>query len=117
MHGPATRLIRKQGSEYTIRNASGGGGRDTPDYSDDGTLTATIERRTQTPDTTTDSGGEDVMSDLELRAVYDSASTTIREQGAADYPSKLVHPDGQTYRVVATFPEDGGVTVITVERE
>jgi len=115
MHGPAQRLIHQRGSDYTIRNASGGGGRDTPSYSDDGTLTAVLERRTR-PSIVEISGGEEVESELELRAVYDSSTTTIVEAGQSDYPSKLEHPDGQTYRVLATYPEDSGVTVITVER-
>jgi hypothetical protein len=117
MHGPAQRLIRQRGTEYTVRNASGGsGGRDTPSYSDDGTLTAVLERQSRTPAVVTTSGGEDVESDLELRAVDDASTTTIVEAGQSDYPTKLVHPEGQTYRVLATYPEDSGVTVIAVER-
>ena len=115
MHGPAQRLIRSHGVEYQLRNASGGGGRDTPDYSDDGTLVGVLEQRGM-PRTATDSAGTEVESDLEIRAVVDGQ--TLREAGSADgYPTKLVHPDGQTYRLLATFPEDSGVTVLTVVRD
>jgi len=117
MKGATRQAIAAVGTEFTIRNASGGsGGRDTPSYSDDGTLVATLERRSRTPAIVTTSGGEEVESSLELRAVYNASTTTIVEAGQADYPTKLVHPDGQTYRVLATHPEDSGVTVIAVER-
>jgi hypothetical protein len=116
--GAVSRLIESEGKEYTIRNASGGGGRDSPDYSDDGTLVGVIERRTRSASVETLSSGEEVESDLEIRAVYDSGSTTIREQGHSDgYPTKLVHPNGQTYEVVATFDEDAGVTILSVVRD
>jgi hypothetical protein len=115
MHGPAQRLIQKQGSEYHVRNASGGGGRDTPSYGDDGTLVAVLEQR-GTPQTVQNSDGTEVEADLELRAVPDGA--TLREAGSADgYPTKLVHPQGQTYRLLATFVEDSCVTVLTVVRD
>jgi hypothetical protein len=45
MNGPAHRLIRSEGAEYTVRNAPGGGGRDTPDYSDDGIVVGVLEQR------------------------------------------------------------------------
>lgn len=116
MHGPAQRLIQSHGSEYQLRNASGGGGRDIPNYSDDGTLVGVLEQRGM-PRTVSDSAGEDVEADLEIRAVTDD-STTLREAGSADgYPTKLVHPSGQTYRLLATFPEDSNVTVLTVVRD
>jgi hypothetical protein len=117
MHGPAQRLIRQRGSEYTIRNASGGsGGRDTPSYSDDGTLTAVLERLRGTT-TVTNSGGTEIETDLKLRAVTGSG-TTIREAGDADgYPTKLDHPDGLTYRIMERHPEDSGVTVLLVVRD
>lgn len=116
MQGPAQRLILARGSDYTIRNASGGGGRDTPNYSDDGTLTGVIEQRGM-PRTVTDSDGTEIDADLEIRSVPESG-TTIREAGeSGGYPTKLVHPDGQTYRVLATHPEDSGVTVLTVVRD
>lgn len=115
MHGPVLRLIKQQGSEYTIRNASGGGGRDVPNYSDDGTIVGVIERRSRAPGTASTSAGEEIDSTLEIRAVVDGQ--TIREAGEADYPTKLVHPDGRTYEVVASFPEDSGVTVLTVVRD
>jgi hypothetical protein len=116
MNGPAHRLIRSQGVKYTVRNAPGGGGRDTPDYNDDGTVVGVLEQRGM-PRTATDSSGADVEADLEIRAVPED-SVTIREAGSADgYPTKLVHPQGQTYRVLARFPEDSGVTVLTVVRD
>lgn len=114
MHGPIQRQIQQRGRTYTVRNATGGsGGRDTPDYSDDGSLQGVLERRGM-PRTTTDSNGEDVEADLEVRAVVDSG-TTIQPAGTANgYPTKLVHPDGPTYRVLDNQPEDSGVTVLTV---
>lgn len=113
MHGPIERHIRQQGVTYTIRNASGGGGRDVPSYTDDGTLTGVLERRSQAQ-VTTDSAGEEVQTDLELRAIPDS-SLSIQPAGSADgYPTILVHPDGYVYRVVDVFPEDSGVTVLTL---
>lgn len=116
MHGPAQRLIKKRGREYTVRNASGGGGgRDVPDYSDDGTLVGVLEQRGR-PTTVTDSSGEEVESDLEIRAV--DVTPAIREAGsAAGPPTKLAHPDGQTFEVLAKHPEDSGVTVLTVVRD
>jgi hypothetical protein len=116
MHGPIVRMIKKQGAEYTVRNADGSGGRDTADYSDDGTVVGVLEQRGM-PRTATDSSGTDVESDLEIRVIPDD-SVPIREAGSADgYPTKLVHPQGQTYRVLATMPEDSGVTVLTVVRD
>jgi hypothetical protein len=114
MHGPAQRLIKSRGTEYTVRNASGGGGRSSPDYSEDGTLTGVLERRTR-PTVETLSSGETVESELEIRAV--DVAPTIVGQGGSDYPSKLVHPDGQTFEVVTSHPEDSGVTVLTVVRD
>jgi len=115
MHGPTQRLIQKQGVKYQVRNAGGGGGRDTPSYGDDGTLVGVLEQR-GIPQTVTDSDGTEVESDLELRTLPDNV--TLREAGSADgYPTKLVHPSGQTYRLLATFPEDSGVTVLTVVRD
>jgi hypothetical protein len=117
MPGATRRLIQQAGTDYTVRNATGGGGgRDIPSYQDDGTLRATIERR-GLPRTVTDSAGEEVEADLELRAVPDD-DVTIQAAGTADgYPTLLVHPDGQTYRVVDHHTEDGGVTVLTVVRD
>jgi hypothetical protein len=115
MQGPIQRMLEQQGVEYQLRNASGGGGRDTPTYSDDGTLVGVLEQRGM-PRTVADSSGEDVEADLELRTVLDGQ--TIREAGSADgYPTKLVHPQGQTFEVLASFPEDSGVTVLTVVRD
>jgi hypothetical protein len=116
MHGPAARLIQSRGLEYTVRNASGGGGRDTPSYSEDGTLVAVLERRSRSGQTATDSDGTEVDVDLEFRAVPDE-SVTIREAGSADgYPTLLEHPNGRTYRVIAETPEDSGVTALSVVR-
>jgi len=116
--GAVSRLIESEGEDYTIRNATGGGGgRDVPDYSDDGTLTGVLELRSRTAQTTTDSSGEEVETNLIVRAVVDS-STTIREAGeSGGWPTLLDHPDGQTYRVVAKFSEDSGVTVLSVVRD
>ena len=107
-------MLQSRGVEYTLRNASGGGGRSSPDYSDDGTLTGALERRTR-PTVETLSSGETVESELEIRAV--DIGPTIVGQGNSDYPSKLVHPDGQTFEVVTTHPEDSGVTVMSVVRD
>lgn len=115
MTGAIQRLIRQQGREYTIRNATDDGSdRSTPDYSDDGTLTGVLERRSRTASIDSLSSGEELESALELRTVLDNQ--TVREVGEVDYPTKLVHPDGQTYRVLARFPEDSGVTVLSLER-
>lgn len=116
MQGPAARLIAILGVEYTIRNASGGaGGRDTPDYSDDGTVTGVLEQRGMAR-TSTDSAGEEVDSDLGIRAVLDGQ--TILPAGTADgYPTLLVHPNGITYRVVDHHPEDSDVDVLSVVRD
>lgn len=115
MHGPVQRLVKSRGNEYTVRNASGGGGRDSPNYSDDGTLTGVLERRSRTPQVAKLSSGEELESDLEIRAV--DVTPTIVGRGESGYPSKLVHPDGHTYEVVATYPEDSGVTVLSVVRD
>lgn len=115
MHGAARRLIRSQGREYTVRNATGGEGRTTPDYSDDGTVVAVLERRSR-PSVEDISSGEAVETDLELRAVVDGV--TIRGKGDTDgQPTKLVHPDGRTFEAVTTYPEDSGVSVIPVVRD
>ena len=112
MHGAIHRMIQSQGREYTIRNASGGGGRDTPSYSDDGTLVAVLERR-GLPRTVTDSDGTEVKADIEIRTVPGDA-VTIRQAGSADgYPTKLAGPTA-TYRVLHKHVEDSDVTVLTV---
>jgi hypothetical protein len=116
MIGPQARNIRQRGKTYTIRNATDSGGdRTAPSYSDDGTLTGVLERRGMATVETLSSGDE-VETDLEIRAVVDS-STTIVEAGSDDYPTKLDHPSGLTYRVLARYPEDSGVDVLSVERE
>lgn len=112
MHGPAQRLIARQGEPYTIRNSTGGGDRSLPTYTDDGTLVAVIERR-NVPRTLTDSGGTEVKADLELRAVLD-ATTEITPAGASEHPTRLVGPSGRAYRVVDEHIEDSGVTVLRV---
>lgn len=115
MHGPAQRLILAHGSEYKIRNAPGGGGRDTPSYVDDGTLVGVLERLQGMPRTVTDSSGAGVEADLEIRSIP-ADGTTIREAGAGDgHPTKLAGgPAGKTYRVLHQHVEDGGVTALTV---
>ncbi|WP_323190457.1 hypothetical protein [Halostella sp. PRR32] len=113
MHGPVARMIQSRGSEYQLQNASGGGGRDTPSYADDGTIVGVLESRGM-PQTVTNSDGQEIETDLEIRAVPDD-TTTLREAGSADgYPTLLEHPSGKTYRLLDTLPEDGGVTVLTV---
>lgn len=117
MRGPARRLILAQGREYTVRNTpegAGGGGRDTPTYSDDGSVIGVLEQRGM-PRTVTDSSGSDIQTDLEIRVV-ESGGISFHGSGETNYPSKLVHPSGQTYTVVASFPEDSGVTVLAVVR-
>jgi hypothetical protein len=113
MHGPIARLIRSQGREYQLQNASGGGGRSTPSYSDDGTLVGVLERRGR-PQTATDSSGTEVETDLEIRAAPDD-ETMLRPAGSADgHPTLLEHPTGAEYRLLDVHEEDGGVTVLTV---
>lgn len=114
MHGAIARLIKSRGKEYQIQNASGGGGRDTPSYSDDvAYLFGVLERRGR-PQTATDSSGTEVETDLEIRAVPDD-ETMLRPAGSADgYPTLLEHPTGAEYRLLDVHEEDGGVTVLTV---
>lgn len=113
MQGPAQRLIKKQGKDYTIRNATGGGDRDLPSYSDDGTLTAVLERRGR-PRTVTDSAGTELEADLEIRAIVGSSTTIKTADDTDSYPTRLIHPNGTTYRVLQQHEEDGGVTVLPV---
>ncbi|WP_135535376.1 hypothetical protein [Halostella pelagica] len=113
MLGPIARLIQSQGREYQLRNASGGGGRSTPSYGDDGTIVGVLERRGR-PQTATDSSGTEVETDLEIRAVPDD-TTTLRPAGSNDgYPTLLEHPTGAEYRLLDMHEEDGGMTVLTV---
>jgi len=113
MHGAIARLIKSRGKEYQLQNASGGGGRDTPSYSDDGAIVGVLERRGR-PQTATDSSGTEVETDLEIRAVPDD-ETMLRPAGSADgYPTLLEHPTGAEYRLLDVHEEDGGVTVLTV---
>jgi hypothetical protein len=117
MHGPAQRHIRQRGTEYEVRNATGSGSDlDMPNYSKTNTLVGTLEQRQRTPSVEGQSSGEDIDRELEVRAVYDTSQVTIREQGESDYPTILRHSSGRDYRVIATHPEDSGVTVIAVER-
>jgi hypothetical protein len=116
MIGPQTRNIRQRGKTYTIRNASDSNSdRTVPSYSDDGTLVGVLERRSQ-PTVVTLPSGDEIETELQLRAVIDSG-TTIVEAGSDDYPTKLDHPSGLTYRVLVRHPEDSGVDVLSVERE
>jgi hypothetical protein len=116
MIGPQARNIRQRGVEYTIRNATDSSGdRTTPSYSDDGTLVGVLERRGMATVETLSSGDE-VETDLELRAVVDDSGALV-EAAEDDWPTKLEHPDGLVYRVLAKYPEDSGVTVLTLERE
>lgn len=113
MKGAARRLILAQGSTYTVRNATGEGGRNTPSYEDDGTLTGILEQRPGMPNTTRDSSGREVEASLNIRAIVDG--TTIRTaDDTSGYPTRLVHPSGATYEVVDSHLEDSGVTVMMV---
>ena len=116
--GPAARLIRRRGQEYTIRNGTAGGdARSTPTYSDDGTIQAVLERRSGQPVADQASDGTDIDSTLELRCVLEGTET-IREAGSATgAPTKLVAPDGRSFEVVARHREDSGVAVLTVRRD
>jgi hypothetical protein len=110
------RLIKKRGARYTVRNAdrdTTSGARATPSYRDDGTVTGVLERGPR-PDVVVDTDGTGVEADLQLRCIDPHG---IREAGSADgYPTRLRHPDGQTYRVEASYQEDSGVTVLSLER-
>ena len=119
MLGPIARMIQSQGVEYTVRNATGvGGGRSTPDYAPDDTIVGVLERRTSAgARTATDSDGTEVETDLEIRAVPDDDVDLIPAGSADGYPSLLDHPSGQTYRLLDTYPEDSGVTALTVVTE
>lgn len=113
MHGPISRMIKRQGRQYTVKNADGSGGRSTPSYEPDGTLRGVLESRGM-PQTATDSDGTEVETDLEIRSVPDD-ETTLRPAGSADgYPTLLKHPTGAEYRLLDRHEEDGGVTVLTV---
>lgn len=116
MHGPIQRMIQSQGVEYDVHNTDGGDGdRQTPSYEPDGTLVGVLERRSR-PTAETLSSGEEVAVDLEVRSIPDD-TTTIVGAGESDWPTRLKHPDGQTYEVVASYPEDSGVTVLTVVQD
>ena len=119
MLGPIARMIRSQGNEFDVRNAEGdGGGRSTPSYAADGMIVGVLERRTSAgARTATDSDGTEVETDLEIRAVPDDGVTLIPAGSADGYPTLLDHPSGQTYRLLDTYPEDSGVTALTVVTE
>lgn len=115
MLGPIARMIQSQGREYDVYNADGGGGRSTPSYGDepDATFTGVLESRGR-PQTGTDSDGNEIETDLEIRGVPD-AGTTIWPMGSNNgYPTKLEHPNGTEYDVVNKHEEDGGVLVLAV---
>lgn len=112
MQGAIKQLIRSQGSEFDVQNATGGSGRDVPSYSKDGTLIGVLDRRGQ-PRTVTDTDGTEVEADLEIRAILDG-TISINDVDEAGYPTRLVHPSGERYRVMHTYSEDSGVSVLTV---
>lgn len=113
MYGPIARMIQSQGREYQLQNASGGGGRNTPSYSGDGSVIGVLESRGM-PQTATNSDGTEVETDLEIRAVPDD-TTTLRPAGSADgYPTLLQHPTGAEYRLLDMHEDDAGVAVLTV---
>lgn len=115
MRGPARRMILAQGREYAVRNTATGssGGRDTPSYSDAGAIRGVLEQRGM-PRTVKASDGTGIQTDLEIRAVK-SGDVILRGAGDPDgYPTHLLHPSGETYEVVAVFPEDSGVSVLSV---
>lgn len=113
MYGAIQRMIKSQGREYQLQNATGGGGRSTPSYSDDGTIVGVLESRGM-PQTATNSDGTEVETDLEIRSVPDDG-TTLRPAGCDEgYPTLLEHPSGAEYRLLDMHEEDGGVTVLTV---
>jgi len=120
MLGPIARLIQSEGLEYGVYNATGTGGRTTPDYGDDPevTIAGVLERRTSAgARTVTNSDGTEVETDLEIRAAPDD-SITLRPAGSADgYPTLLEHPDGHRYRLLDAYAEDSGVTALTVVTE
>lgn len=114
MTGPERRLIKQMGKDYTVKNASGGsGGRELPSYSGSNTVTAVLERRGM-PKAETQSDGTEVETDLELRAIVPSGMTITPAGESSNAPTKLEHPNGTMYRVLATHEADSGVDVLTV---
>jgi hypothetical protein len=117
MDATTRRLIRDRGTRYTVENADRDttrGARDTPTYRDDGTIVGVLQRGDPRPDVSIDSDGTALEGELQLRCI-DPAE--VREAGSADgYPTRLRHPDGRTYRVEASYREDSGVTVLSLER-
>lgn len=112
MKGAIESLIQHEGEDYTVRNATASGARDAATYSDDGTIRAVLEQRSR-PRTVTDSAGTEIEADRELRAIVDSGQT-LRTADADNPPSKLVHPDGPTYRLLDRHYEDSAVDVLLV---
>lgn len=115
MEGATYRTILKMGKTYTIQNPTGGsGGTDTPDYEEDGAITGVIERRS-IPQFFTDSAGIERETDVQIRSVIRDDSLTFYEMGEENqYPSRIIHPDGRQFLLVDKFPEDKGVSVLTV---
>lgn len=114
--GPYRRMVQQRGREYEVRNATGGGGdRTVPSYPEDpdATLVGVLERRSR-PTVETLSSGEEIETELELRALTDGVE--IQERDETETPTRLTHPDGPTYEVVARYPEDSGVDVLTLIR-
>lgn len=116
MNGPTRRLVRKLGKEYTVKNAPReGGDRETPNYDEDGTVTAVLEQR-QMPRVERDSHGEEIEVNLELR-VADADAEQLHGAGSeSHWPTRLEHPSGRVYEAVDVHQEDGGVWVITVRQ-
>lgn len=115
MKGAIRRVIRSQGVEFDVRNASSSSGdRTTPSYADDGTVMGVTKTSTG-PTVETTSAGEEINVDLEIRAIIDG-TTTIVDAGTTENPTKLIHPDGYEYQVLAVYPEDNNVAVMTVTR-
>jgi hypothetical protein len=120
MLGAIARLIQSQGREYGVYNATGTGGRTTPDYGSEPetTITGVLERRTSAgARTVTNSDGTEVETDLEIRAVPDDGVDLFPAGSAEGYPTLLEHPDGHRYRLLDIYAEDSGVTALTVVTE
>lgn len=116
--GVIEQLIEEEGKKYKVRNApSSATSRSAANYTDDGSIVGVINQSRSTPNPMTKSDGTEIEPDLEIRAVVDS-SQTLRPAGTDDgEPSKLVHPNGNKYRVLDIHEEDSGVTVLPVIKE
>lgn len=116
MKGAIGRMIQSLGKEYTVLNADGDtGDRQTPNYTEDGTIFGVLESRSR-PATEATSSGEEVSADMQIRTL-NADDITLVEQGEFDYPTKFEHPDGYTYELIADQPEDSDVTVLIVVRD